>query len=100
MSNRTPARERAKKRRRRDKARVWLITYLRGKSCVDCGESDPVVLEFDHTGNKKFNIGTAVKYGRSLPGIIEEAARCAIRCCNCHRRITFARALVTYRQTL
>ena len=34
-----------------------LYEYLKLQSCVDCGETDPLVLEFDHVrGKKKYNI--------------------------------------------
>jgi hypothetical protein len=52
--------------------------------CVDCGETDPVVLEFDHVrGKKKFNIsGNA--YAKSDQELEKEIAKCEVRCRNCH----------------
>lgn len=64
---------------------VW--DYLIGKSCVDCGENDPVVLEFDHViGSKLWTISEMCKKAMSITLIIEEMAKCEIRCANCHRR--------------
>ncbi len=58
-------------------------------SCVDCGESDPLVLDFDHVrGKKKFSLGRAYEHGRLQ--VLDELAKCEIRCANCHRRKTLA----------
>lgn len=74
------------KRRRADHAqRVW--EYLLSHPCVDCGESDPVVLEFDHVrGDKRGIIVDMVNDGHSWGSIEAEIAKCEVRCANCHRR--------------
>src|SRR3989442_16011210 len=35
---------------------AYLIDFFRARPCTDCGETDPVLLEFDHLGAKAFNI--------------------------------------------
>ena len=67
--------------------------------CVDCGESDLIVLEFDHVrGTKSFNISWYVSQGRStrVDLLREEIDKCEVRCANCHRRVTHARRLTAY----
>lgn len=74
--------------------------FLLKNPCVDCGESDPVVLEFDHVnGIKKKNISDMVKDGYSLKLIQEEMNKCEIRCANCHRRITYQRRMTNISST-
>lgn len=72
------------------RARAWVLEYLRSHPCVDCGESDIVVLEFDHLRDKKHNIARLIA-GGSLVTLEEEVMKCEVRCCNCHRRITSRR---------
>ena len=38
---------------RRDEARKYILDYLSTHPCVDCGESDIRVLEFDHVRGRK-----------------------------------------------
>ena len=60
--------------------------------CVDCGESDPIVLEFDHVRGKKVkNIADMVNNSYSISAIKNEIRKCDVRCANCHRRKTHER---------
>lgn len=67
---------------------AWKYDYLKSHPCVDCSETDPVVLEFDHRGNKERLIGRAVTTGCSIETISKEVEKCDVRCANCHRRKT------------
>jgi hypothetical protein len=64
---------------------------LARSACIDCGESDSLVLEFDHVGTKRENVSRLAWSGSSLATIDAEIAKCEIRCANCHRRVTSAR---------
>jgi hypothetical protein len=87
-------RERHKRNCRRNSKRyvahaqrfVW--EYLQQRSCAECGEDDPLVLEFHHTGEKEFDIGNAARLGYPIGRIEKEIARCIVLCANCHRRKT------------
>jgi len=82
-----------------DKSRKWqvrireenyrrLLTYFETHHCVDCDESDPLVLTFDHVrGKKDYNVCAAllVKKWESVESEIE---KCEVRCANCHMRKT------------
>jgi len=69
---------------------AYLIEYFRMHPCSDCGESDPVVLEFDHLGDKLFTIGQDF-LDRNWTSILDEIAKCEVVCSNCHRRRTARR---------
>lgn len=67
-----------------------LITYLSTHACVDCGETDPVVLDFDHLDetDKHASISDMLKNRRAWSRIELELKKCVVRCANCHRRRT------------
>lgn len=63
-----------------------LAGYLSQHPCIDCGQSDIRVLEFDHVrGNKSNNIAWMVGKGSSWSTIETEIEKCEVRCANCHR---------------
>lgn len=67
-----------------------LLMYLSENPCVDCGETDPIVLEFDHVrGEKVAPVSSLVNSNRKWSIIEDEIDKCEIRCCNCHRRKTY-----------
>jgi hypothetical protein len=43
-------------RRLRRRNLLFLLDYLRTVPCIDCGETDPVVLDFDHVGPKRAGV--------------------------------------------
>jgi transcription elongation factor Elf1 len=60
--------------------------------CADCGESDSVILEFDHVkGEKRANIADMVHRPLCIDSIKKEIRKCEVRCANCHRRKTHER---------
>jgi hypothetical protein len=63
---------------------------LREHPCVDCGQTNPLFLEFDHAvlGEKLDAVSTLAAAGRGLEIIQREIARCEVRCIICHRRRT------------
>lgn len=74
----------------RERNYLFVNDYLKKNPCIDCGENDPIVLEFDHVSieSKNKNISIMVRDCNSLEKIKEEIQKCEIRCCNCHRRRT------------
>jgi hypothetical protein len=66
----------------------FILDYLRDAPCVDCGESDPVVLDFDHVGRKRAGVVQLADQEHSIASLEAEIAECAVRCANCHRRRT------------
>lgn len=80
----------SKQKEHREKNRQKMLEYLKNNPCVDCGESNPYVLDFDHVrGEKSFSVGKAISGShRSWVKILEEINKCEVRCANCHRKRT------------
>ena len=68
----------------------FLLEYFKTHPCLDCGERDPVVLEFDHLRDKLFDISAAL-IQRRWSAVLAEIAKCEVVCANCHRRRTARR---------
>ena len=69
--------------------RLKMIEFLKDKECSNCGEKDPVVLEFHHPNDdKKHPVATLLTNGYSWSAIKREIDKCIILCANCHRRET------------
>ena len=83
------------------KARIHNQRYIRegrmfvrglkmSNSCVECFESHPDVLEFDHVepSTKNTDVSYMAQHAYSLKTIEEEIAKCILLCANCHRKRT------------
>lgn len=80
---------RENKKRAIQEGQQFIWDYLTTHPCVDCGETDPVVLEFDHVrGRKRKAVGDLARQGYSIDAIKMEIAKCVVRCANCHRKKT------------
>lgn len=62
--------------------RSLLVKQEMGGRCTDCGNDNPLVLQFDHVdpATKLFNPSRA----QSLTRLRQEATKCVLRCANCH----------------
>lgn len=78
-------------KRHRIKIREKLLAFLSTKLCLDCGEKDPVVLDFDHidSSTKFKSISRMLSGHYSWNSLMKEIEKCEIRCANCHRRKTY-----------
>jgi AcrR family transcriptional regulator len=78
---------------RRTRACELVRGFLAARSCVDCGEDEILVLEFDHCrGEKEAGIARLVYQGVRPEVLRRELERCEVVCVNCHRRRTARRA--------
>lgn len=72
----------------RELKKLYVIEYLKTHPCIDCGQLDIRVLDFDHTypSQKRSGIARIAGAGTySLAYLVEEIAKCEVRCSNCHR---------------
>lgn len=70
--------------------RIFEYKFERG--CVDCGERDPTVLEFDHLRDKVAPVSVLIRYKTSWRALLHEIEKCEVVCSNCHSRRTAERA--------
>ena len=75
----------------RVRIRAFITAHLKTNPCVDCGETDIIVLEFDHIRDKDFNLSDAARNGVGIKKLKDEIAKCEVRCANCHRKKTYER---------
>ena len=67
-----------------------MLRHFLDHPCADCGETDTVVLEFDHLRDKHRNVSYLIGVGE-IRRIKEEIKKCEVVCANCHRRRTYER---------
>lgn len=78
------------------RTREQIKAYLRKVKdvpCTDCGVRYPFyVMQFDHLGDKTFNIGMQGRNGNvSWAKLSREVAKCEVVCANCHAERTYQR---------
>ena len=78
------------RRRRAEERQRFIYSYLLEHPCVDCGENDPLVLQFDHEKKKSLCVTSMIPFG--LKRLMQEIVKCRVRCANCHSRKTAQRA--------
>jgi hypothetical protein len=75
--------------------KVEMVNAIKAEQgCADCGESDPVVLEFDHVQTGKTANVAKLVYSASVQRILDEIRLCEVVCANCHRRRTANRRIL------
>jgi len=79
----------------------YLQEYKQSRPCIDCGENYPYWMkDFDHLGNKSFNISSFRNNTSMLSKVKLEIEKCEIVCANCHRNRTFLRNITKAEGTL
>jgi len=75
---------------RRERNQNFVLEYVLKNPCRECGETDPLVLEFDHREreSKVFNISDGCVRKYALDRMKEEISKCDVLCANCHNRKT------------
>lgn len=72
-------------RESRARNRQFIYDYLIEHPCVDCGKTNPLVLQFDHVrGEKKADVSTLARNACSVRRIEAEIEKCDVRCADCH----------------
>lgn len=76
--------------------------YLLAHPCVDCGEADIRVLDFDHRdgADKAAEVMRLAKAAYSWVRVMAEIAKCDVRCRNFHARVTYERMGANWRSAL
>ena len=89
IKNRAKILEKSAKRNklRRSWNRKFLARVKEMFHCIDCGEDESILLDFDHVRGKKVsNVSDMVGGSYSIKAIKNEIRKCEVRCSNCHRR--------------
>jgi hypothetical protein len=87
-SNNPSRRKQIRIRARKEMDRLYGIVkeYLLSHPCVDCGNSDIRVLEFDHVRGIKTNCISIMLVNTVREEVLKkEIKKCEIRCANCHK---------------
>ena len=67
-----------------EKNRYYIWSVLKKSKCIDCGNDNPLVLDFDHKKDKELDVSKLV-FSVGIEKLKNEIKKCEIRCCNCHK---------------
>lgn len=80
--------KRSKERRERlfEENSLLVVNFLKNNPCVNCSESNILVLDFDHKDkkDKKYDISRMLS-SYKWNTILKEIKKCQVLCANCHR---------------
>ena len=76
---------------KKQKVNYAIINEAKKGGCPDCGEKNPIVLEFDHLRDKDSDISRLTD--ANTDRLVKEIAKCEVVCANCHRIRTHFRRL-------
>ena len=82
----------ARQRNRRRTISDYFQKVKQETPCADCGENYPYwMMDFDHLGDKEFQISSYRHQGKTFDDVKKEIAKCDVVCANCHRNRTHSR---------
>jgi hypothetical protein len=86
----------------RNTNRLFVMQFLLEHPCVRCGQSDPVLLEFNHIdpATKTANVCDVIHSRASLTRVRDEIGKCEVLCANCHQRHTALQSADRYKLVL
>lgn len=88
------AKTRYRTRGLREDIASFLIEYKESRGCADCGGKYPYwVLDFDHLGEKEFNLSAYRQVTVNLEKVKKEVSKCEVVCANCHRTRSYTRQM-------
>lgn len=75
--------EKQRREKRASKNSQKIYEFLKENPCIDCGEINPVKLQFDHQRDKVMDVSAMVS-SYNWHHLEEEIVKCVVRCANCH----------------
>ena len=70
------------------KRMVWFQSLKEGRACVDCGENNPICLDFHHRDPTKKSsfVRMIARSTADNNKVLLEIEKCDLICANCHRK--------------
>lgn len=86
-----------RKKKLRGAVQILYCKWLLEHPCVDCYETNILLLEPDHLRDKSYNISNMINLCHSWESVLKELDKCEIVCKNCHALRTIDRMAVNYK---